>query len=84
MQLRQIFPKSKRLLLTGAFLSIGLITNFLSLKEIFLMSLQGKPIFGVNLQEKNHKHIYIYLFHTRCLPMTNKTDCLPLTSKSIL
>lgn len=37
---------------TGAFLSMGLMTNFLSLKEIFLISLQGKPIFGVNLQKK--------------------------------
>lgn len=35
--------------LTGAFLSIGLMTNFLSLKEIFLISLQGKPILGVSL-----------------------------------
>jgi hypothetical protein len=31
-------------------LSIGLITNFLSLKEIFLMSLHGNPIFGVSLE----------------------------------
>lgn len=37
---------------TGAFLSMGLMTNFLSLKEIFLISLQGKPIFGVSLQKK--------------------------------
>ena len=37
-------------LLTGAFLSIGFIVNFLSLKEIFLISLHGKPILGVNLQ----------------------------------
>lgn len=36
--------------LTGAFLSMGLMTNFLSLKEMFLISLQGKPIFGVNLR----------------------------------
>lgn len=34
---------------TGAFLSIGLMTNFLSLKEIFLISLHGKPILGVIL-----------------------------------
>lgn len=39
------------LLLTGAFLSIGLITNFLSLNEMFLISLQGNPIFGVSLQK---------------------------------
>lgn len=38
------------LILTGAFLSIGLMTNFLSLKEMFRISLQGKPIFGVNLK----------------------------------
>lgn len=60
------------LLLTGAFLSIGLITNFLSLKEIFLISLQGNPIFGVSLQKckaegklrtpppKNHSQFLIY------------------------
>lgn len=35
--------------LTGAFLSMGLITNFLSLKEMFLISLHGKPILGVSL-----------------------------------
>lgn len=39
-------------LLTGAFLSIGFMTNFLSLKEMFLISLQGKPILGVSLQRK--------------------------------
>lgn len=44
----------KRILLTGAFLSIGFITNFLSLNEIFLISLQGKPIFGVNLKKWEH------------------------------
>lgn len=43
-------------LLTGDFLSIGLMMNFLSLKEMFLISLQGKPIFGVNLREKSHEH----------------------------
>jgi hypothetical protein len=41
--------------LTGAFLSMGLMTNFLSLKELFLFSLQGKPIFGVNLRFKKKK-----------------------------
>lgn len=35
--------------LTGAFLSIGLMTNFLSLNEMLRISLQGKPILGVNL-----------------------------------
>lgn len=39
--------------LTGAFLSMGLMTNFLSLKEIFLMSLHGNPIFGVSLEKTN-------------------------------
>jgi len=34
---------------TGAFLSIGLMINFLSLKDMLRISLQGKPIFGVNL-----------------------------------
>lgn len=43
------------IILTGDFLSIALITNFLSLKEIFLISLQGKPILGVILQ-KNRKY----------------------------
>lgn len=41
-----------KLILTGAFLSMGLMTNFLSLNEMFLISLQGKPILGVNLQKK--------------------------------
>ena len=40
--------------LTGAFLSIGLMPNFLSLKEMFRISLQGKPIFGVNLKTKQN------------------------------
>lgn len=39
-------------ILTGAFLSIGFITNFLSLKEMFLISLQGNPIFGVSLERR--------------------------------
>lgn len=29
---------------------MGLMMNFLSLKEMFLISLQGKPIFGDNLR----------------------------------
>lgn len=41
-----------KLILTGAFLSMGLMTNFLSLNEMFLISLHGKPILGVNLQKK--------------------------------
>lgn len=41
--------------LTGAFLSIGLMINFLSLKEMFLISLQGNPILGVSLDTKNVK-----------------------------
>lgn len=44
-------PNIEEFLLTGDFLSIALITNFLSLKEIFLISLQGKPILGVILQD---------------------------------
>lgn len=43
-------PNIEEFPLTGDFLSIALITNFLSLKEIFLISLQGKPILGVILQ----------------------------------
>ena len=34
---------------------MGLMTNFLSLKEMFLISLHGKPIFGVNLRSKKKK-----------------------------
>lgn len=43
-------------LLTGDFLSMGLMMNFLSLKEMFLISLQGKPIFGVSLKKWPHEH----------------------------
>lgn len=50
-------------LLTGDFLSMGLIMNFLSLKEMFLISLQGKPIFGVNLEKKQEKAKSGYQFH---------------------
>lgn len=45
-------PQTEDSLLTGDFLSIGLMMNFLSLKEMFLISLQGKPIFGVSLRER--------------------------------
>lgn len=38
-------------LLTFDFLSIGLMMNFLSLKEMFLISLQGNPIFGDSLED---------------------------------
>lgn len=41
----EVFSTEKKL--TFAFLSIGLITNFLSLNEIFLISDHGKPTFGV-------------------------------------
>ena len=40
---------TKREALTLDFLSMGLITNFLSLKEMFRISLHGKPTFGVSL-----------------------------------
>lgn len=33
---------------------MGLMTNFLSLNEMFLISLQGKPILGVSLQKKKN------------------------------
>ena len=36
---------------------MGLMTNFLSLKEMFLISLHGKPIFGVNLRSKKKKKV---------------------------
>lgn len=35
---------------SGAFLSIGLIINFLSLNDMLRISDHGKPIFGVNLE----------------------------------
>ena len=37
---------------SGAFLSMGLMMNFLSLKDMFRISDHGKPIFGVNLHEQ--------------------------------
>jgi hypothetical protein len=37
---------------SGAFLSMGLMMNFLSLKEMLRISDHGKPIFGVSLQNK--------------------------------
>lgn len=43
--------------LTGARLSIGLSINFLSLNEMFLISLHGKPTLGVSLQETQHTRI---------------------------
>lgn len=36
---------------SGAFLSIGLMMNFLSLNDMLRISDHGKPIFGVNLKE---------------------------------
>lgn len=44
---------------TGAFLSMGLMTNFLSLKEMFRISLHGKPIFGVSLKKKKEERTRI-------------------------
>lgn len=44
---------------------MGLMTNFLSLKEMFRISLQGKPIFGDSLRWKL-KHYSIHslrIFH---------------------
>jgi hypothetical protein len=34
---------------------MGLMTNFLSLKEMLRISLHGKPIFGVNLEGERKK-----------------------------
>lgn len=51
------FAQNLKCILTGAFLSMGLMTNFLSLNEMFLISLQGKPILGVSLQKKNNETI---------------------------
>ena len=52
--MKTVTPKVEPSELTGAFLSMGLMTNFLSLKEMFLISLHGKPIFGVNLRFKKN------------------------------
>lgn len=38
---------------------MGLMMNFLSLKDTFLISLQGNPIFGVSLMD-GEKKIKIY------------------------
>lgn len=40
-------------ILTAAFIK-GLMMNFLSLKETFLTSLQGNPIFGLSLEEMKY------------------------------
>lgn len=57
------FPLSQvTLKLTGAFLSIGLMINFLSLKEMFLISLQGNPIFGVSLDTKSKSQLSVRYF----------------------
>jgi len=58
LNVRQRVKPATRRTLTGAFLSIGLMTNFLSLKEMFRISLQGKPIFGVNLREDERLAVY--------------------------
>lgn len=50
--------------LTGAFLSMGLMTNFLSLKEMFRISLQGNPIFGVNLDEIAKNWLIVQTFNS--------------------
>ncbi len=44
-------------LITGDFLSMGLMTNFLSLKEIFRISLQGNPILGVSLLKNRNTNM---------------------------
>lgn len=48
---------------TGAFLSIGFITNFLSLKEMFLISLHGNPILGVILWTIQNKNFGLVALH---------------------
>lgn len=40
---------------------MGLMMNFLSLKETFLISLQGNPIFGVSLMDGGKKERFIGL-----------------------
>lgn len=56
-------------LLTVDLLSMGLMMNFLSLKEMFRISLQGNPIFGVILEEGEKsevsqvRHYYHMTYH---------------------
>lgn len=69
------------MLLTGDFLSMGLMMNFLSLKEMFLISLQGNPIFGVNLEKTQREHDPYYQ-NTNCKMLysgNNFTLALPHT-----
>lgn len=45
---------------------MGLMTNFLSLKEMFRISLQGKPIFGVILNKQKTKQVLKKTFCIVC------------------
>lgn len=54
-------------ILTLAFLSKGLMMNFLSLNETFLISLQGKPIFGVSLEGNEVPVIQLGILHVNGL-----------------
>lgn len=60
-------PSSTHYILTLAFLSKGLMMNFLSLNETFLISLQGKPIFGVSLEGKDVPVIQLGTLHVNAL-----------------
>jgi len=53
-------------------LSIGLIMNFLSLKDMLRISLQGNPIFGVSLQ-KHHQETLTHT-HVDCLTVYGNSD----------
>lgn len=59
-----------RSVLTVDLLSMGLMMNFLSLKEMFRISLQGNPIFGVILEEGEKSevsqvwHYYHMTYHS--------------------
>ena len=57
--------------------------NFLSLKEMFLISLQGNPIFGVSLDTKSQSKLsatwFFDLNHRRLLPTINNYICCLLT-----
>ncbi len=82
--------------LTGAFLSMGLIMNFLSLNEMFLISLQGNPIFGVNLSNEEEPKLiscnwqffnFLFVFvnkhhknHRLCGPLVLRCDDLSIVS----
>ena len=88
---KSAYVKAAEVLLTGDFLSMGLMMNFLSLKEMFLISLQGKPIFGVNLGKRSHEHerytLIMNVWQPECIDDVNdiwlEITCIPQHLKSL-